>query len=93
MPQPHSRLLWGQNMILEKETFKKFGYYSSQWKPKSSKRVITKCDKCSKIRVTRKNYSGRLCPSCAALCRKQRYPQLFNYNWIFQKYMTERKTT
>lgn len=51
-------------MILEIETFKKFGYYSNDLSPKSSKKIIVACDKCGKIReITKYNYRA-LCKSC-----------------------------
>ena len=53
-------------VILEEETFKKFGYYSWEWKPKSVKTIIVACDKCGKIRAIRKGSYYGLCRSCAA---------------------------
>lgn len=52
-------------MILEEETYKKFGYYPSDLKPKSNKKILVACDGCGKVRmITRKNYRS-LCFSCA----------------------------
>ena len=51
-------------MILEEETFKKFGYYPRDLKPHSHKRILAKCDDCRIVRETSKhNYRG-LCKSC-----------------------------
>jgi hypothetical protein len=52
-------------MILEKETYEKFGYYPSDLKPHSGKRILAACDECGKIRETSKNGYRSLCNSCA----------------------------
>ena len=52
-------------MILEEETFEEFGYYSSDLKHKSRKRVIAACNECGKIRVIRKQSYRAFCFSCA----------------------------
>ena len=54
-------------MILEEETFKKYGYYPKDLKPKSNRRIIVKCDDCGKIRESPKYEYARFCISC---CRK-----------------------
>ena len=51
-------------MILEEETFEKFGYYSTDWAPHSKKRIIAKCDDCGKIREMNKGDYSALCKSC-----------------------------
>ena len=38
-------------MILEEETYRKFGYYPGDLKPKSNKKVLAMCDECEKVRV------------------------------------------
>lgn len=51
-------------MILEKETFKKFGYHSYDWNQQSHKRILAKCNRCGKIReITIQDYHD-LCKSC-----------------------------
>ena len=51
--------------ILEKETFEKYGYYPSQLKGQSSKKVLVKCEDCGKIReISNFNYH-ELCLSCS----------------------------
>jgi len=55
--------------ILEEETFKKFGYYPSDLKPQSYKRILAKCDECGKIREIRKDAYRSLCISCAKSSR------------------------
>jgi len=55
-------------MILEEETFKIFGYYSWNWKSKSNKKIIAKCDGCGKIREVYKYAYRDFCPSCAKRC-------------------------
>ena len=52
-------------MILEEETFKKYGYYSWEWKPPSNKPILAACDRCSKIRETTKHAYHTLCKSCS----------------------------
>ena len=37
-------------MILEEETYEKFGYYPSDLKPKSHKKILAACDGCGKVR-------------------------------------------
>ena len=51
-------------MILEEETYEKFGYYSSDLKPHSEKKIIAACDDCGKKRELRKNDYHPLCKSC-----------------------------
>lgn len=54
-------------MILEEETFSKFGYYPKTLKSKSRKRILVKYDKCDKIREIRMDAYRGLCKSCAQL--------------------------
>ena len=51
-------------MILEEETYEKFGYYSQDLTPKSNKRIIVACDECGKVRVSHKRSYRSLCRSC-----------------------------
>lgn len=52
-------------MISEELTFKKFGYKSTDWAPKSNKKIIDICNSCGDIREVRKaDYRGSLCKSC-----------------------------
>lgn len=51
-------------MILEEETFEKFGYYPSDLKPHSGKKIIVACDECEKIREIIFNQYRSLCRSC-----------------------------
>jgi G:T-mismatch repair DNA endonuclease (very short patch repair protein) len=51
-------------MIDEEDTFRKFGYYSTEWAPHSKKRIIAKCDDCGKIREMNKGDYSALCKSC-----------------------------
>ena len=64
-------------MILEKETFEKFGYYPGDLKIKSSKRIIAACDNCGKIREIKKQDYSSLCFLCAM--KKQSGEN--NHNW------------
>jgi len=54
-----------QEMILEKETFEKFGYYSTDLKPKSNKKIVVICDDCGKVRILKKKDYCARCYSCA----------------------------
>lgn len=52
-------------MILEQETFKKYGYYSKDLKPKSNKKIIAKCNQCGKERILQYGSYYDLCRKCA----------------------------
>lgn len=52
-------------MILEEETYRRFGYYSGDLSYGSGKRIIIACDDCGKKREIVKNNYRTLCPSCA----------------------------
>ena len=52
-------------MILEEETYERFGYYPSELPPKSHKPILTKCDCCWKERIRQKAFYYPLCYSCA----------------------------
>ena len=52
-------------MILEKETHKKFGYFSTKYSTNSNKKVVAKCNNCGKIREVEKRRANRLCVSCS----------------------------
>ena len=54
-------------MILEEETFREFGYISSELKPKSNKKILAACDDCGKVRAIMKRAYYSLCASC---CKK-----------------------
>lgn len=51
-------------MILEQQTFDEFGYWPSELRQFSSKKIIVACDKCGKIRVILKRSYRCLCISC-----------------------------
>jgi|GEM_PF-6252750 len=51
-------------MILEEETYRRFGYHSSDLKAKSGKRIAVVCDDCGKIRTIQKFQYTRFCRSC-----------------------------
>lgn len=51
-------------MILEEETYEKFGYYSRDLKPKSHRYILITCDDCGKIREIQKASYHPLCKSC-----------------------------
>ena len=52
-------------VVLEGETFKKFGYYPNELKSNSTKRILVACDECGKIREIRKGSYRSLCKACA----------------------------
>lgn len=51
-------------MILEEETYARFGYYPRDLKPKSSKKILAACDDCGRIRETSKHCYHPFCDSC-----------------------------
>lgn len=57
-------------MIDEKATFEKYGYYSTDLKQRSGKRVVAVCDVCSAIRYPTKDIYRDLCVSCVKIGRK-----------------------
>ena len=57
-------------MILEEETYEKFGYYSNDLKTKSNKKVLAACDICGIVRTIRKADYRSLCPSCVRKGKK-----------------------
>ena len=56
----------GKKMIDEEATFEKFGYYSTDWAPKSNKKIVAVCDDCGKVRVAKKQAYHALCLSCVS---------------------------
>ena len=67
-------------MIDEEATFEKFGYYSTDWAPKSHKKIIVVCDDCGKVRVMSKYSYHARCKACAN--KGERHP-------LFGKYHSE----
>lgn len=53
-------------VILEEETYKKFGYYARDLKQHSSKKIVCECAECGKRRETNKRDYGILCRSCSS---------------------------
>ena len=60
----------GKGMILEKETYEKFGYYPGNLKPKSGKKILVACDDCGKIRELRKDHHSDFCRFCVKKGKK-----------------------
>ena len=95
-------------MILEKETFEKFGYYPRDLKPQSSKRILAACDECGIIREIDKSNYRSLCLPCArqgknnsffgkhhseeTKVKLRKYTELNNRDWLYQKYWIEERT-
>lgn len=52
-------------MILEQETYGKFGYYPSELSPKSGKKILAACDDCGKVRAIQKRQYRAFCPPCS----------------------------
>lgn len=59
-------------MILEEETYEKFGYYPSDLAPQSHKLILVSCNECGKIQeITKGGYYGTsLCRSCSHLGKR-----------------------
>jgi hypothetical protein len=57
-------------MIDEEATKKQYGYYSTDLKPQSGKKIIVICDTCGKIREIRKSSYRPLCGSCVQKVKK-----------------------
>lgn len=55
----------GKKMILEEETYAEFGYYPSDLKPKSGKKILAACEDCSRVRETSKHNYHPFCDSCS----------------------------
>lgn len=51
-------------MIDEEETFRRFGYRSTDLKPQSNKKIVAICDDCGKVRDITKQQCRTLCLSC-----------------------------
>lgn len=60
-------------MIDEEETYRRFGYRSTDLKPKSSKKVVAICDNCGKVRELRKANYRDLCAVCVKKLEDVRY--------------------
>ena len=56
-------------MILENESFKKYGYYPRDLKSQSNRKVLVECNKCGKIREVYRYAYRDLCRSCS-MCNK-----------------------
>ena len=52
-------------MNVEEETYKKFGYHSSDLAPQSHKYVISRCIGCGEIREIQKRHDPGYCRKCA----------------------------
>lgn len=68
----------GKIMILEEETYEKFGYHSFDLGPQSHKKILVACDECGKIREVERGAYRVLCKSCG-----NREPKIAekNPNW------------
>ena len=53
-------------VILEEETYNRFGYYPSDLTQCSGKPILAACDDCGKIRKTAKHDYRAFCPSCVS---------------------------
>jgi hypothetical protein len=52
-------------LILEEETYKRFGYYPSDLSRGARKKILAACDDCGKIRVLERHNYRALCHYCA----------------------------
>jgi hypothetical protein len=57
-------------MILEEETYKKFGYYPNEWSLGSHKKILIECDNCGKIFEIEKRRCCALCNLCSRKSKK-----------------------
>ena len=64
-------------MIDEEATFEKFGYRSTDLKPRSNKKIVALCDNCGKIRYYSKDNYKCLCKSCSAKQNQKLPPTQF----------------
>lgn len=60
-------------MILEEETYKKFGYYTKELSQHANKHILVRCDCCGETRQISKHGYRSLCRSCA---QKGKHPKL-----------------
>lgn len=78
-------------MILEEETFKKFGYYPSDLLPKSGKPILAKCDKCGRVRVLRKDAYSPRCFFCAH-AKSYRHPtqnRMYQFERLYSGFLSD----
>ena len=68
-------------MILEEETYKRFGYLPSELAPQSHKIIVVSCDDCGDSRVIKKYSYSPFCTSCVMKGEK---------NHFFGKHFTEK---
>lgn len=61
-------------MILEEETYERFGYYPSDLSPKSGRKILAACDDCGIVRVILKSDYHPFCRSCSRKGER-------NHNW------------
>lgn len=59
------KFIGADEMILEEETFEKFGYYPSELPPYSHRPVLATCDDCGKVRKIRLIHYSPRCKRCA----------------------------
>lgn len=57
-------------MDVIEETFRKYGYHSSDLKSGSHKYIITQCEGCGEIRDTQKRHEDTLCRKCSQTAQK-----------------------
>lgn len=88
-------------MIDEEETFRCFGYYSTNLSPKSGKKIVAVCDNCGKVRIVKKQDYRNLCHICSNKDKenieKRRRSHLggerISDEDLYKYYITEMKTT
>lgn len=64
-------------MILEQETYDKFGYYPSELSKGSNKKILVKCNDCGVVReISKRNYTKAKYPELCSKCfhKKQKPP-------------------
>ena len=79
----HYKFIGDGELILEEETFEKFGYYPSDvW----GQPILVACDECGAISTITKRHNHRLCRVCSQI----KYSQLKDKEWLFNQYWVKK---
>lgn len=82
-------------MILEKLTFKRFGYYPSELPPKSGKKILAACDDCGKVRITTKQHYAPRCLNCSRSYKSGSRPMLnrmYRFEDLYSSFLSDSTT-
>ena len=80
----HYKFIGDGELILEEETFEKFGYYPKDVTVRQQKPILVTCGVCGKVRtiIKRGQHYDLLCRSCGEV----QNPKLNNKDWLFTQY-------